>query len=157
MRRPLCLGICAALLAGCAAAPRSAPEAALVITAPGEPDAAVTRRPVETPTVALPQPSLPNAPVGAAPVPGAPVHVPAGLLYVCVTTAGVERSQIGIQFAPKVHDICARHPEMGPCQYERNACRKAGGSVFDVNGREITMATEAEYDRKVMRVRFRAN
>jgi hypothetical protein len=29
--------------------------------------------------------------------------------------------------------------------------------VFAANGPEITMATEAEYDKKVMRVRFRAN
>jgi hypothetical protein len=57
-----------------------------------------------------------------------------------------------------VHQLCRRHPEMGPCQYERNACRSAGGRVFAAaGGQEITMATEAEYDRKVMRVRFRAN
>jgi hypothetical protein len=46
---------------------------------------------------------------------------------------------------------------MGPCQYERNVCRAAGGRVYAANGREITLATEAEYDRKVMRVRFRSN
>jgi hypothetical protein len=46
---------------------------------------------------------------------------------------------------------------MGPCQYERNSCRASGGRVFAGNGSEITMATEAEYDKKVMHVRFRAN
>jgi hypothetical protein len=46
---------------------------------------------------------------------------------------------------------------MGPCQYERNVCRAAGGRVYAANGEEITMRTEAEYDRKVLRVRFRAN
>jgi hypothetical protein len=53
--------------------------------------------------------------------------------------------------------ICSKHPETGPCQYERNNCRASGGRVFAANGAEITMATEAEYDKKVMRVRFRAN
>jgi hypothetical protein len=46
---------------------------------------------------------------------------------------------------------------MGPCQYERNNCRARGGRVFAAGGIEITMATEAEYDKKVMRTRFRAN
>ena len=53
--------------------------------------------------------------------------------------------------------LCRKHPEMGPCQYERNNCRASGGRVFAADGVEITMATEAEYDKKVMRVRFRAN
>ena len=46
---------------------------------------------------------------------------------------------------------------MGPCQYERNVCRQAGGRVYAANGVEITMQTEAEYDKKVMRVRFKSN
>jgi hypothetical protein len=46
---------------------------------------------------------------------------------------------------------------MGPCQYERNLCRRSGGRVYASDGREITMATEAEYDRKVMRVRLKSN
>jgi hypothetical protein len=46
---------------------------------------------------------------------------------------------------------------MGPCQYERNACRGRGGRVFAAGGVEITNATEAEYDKKVSRTRFRAN
>ena len=53
--------------------------------------------------------------------------------------------------------MCRRHPEMGPCQYERDLCRKSGGRVYASDGAEITLATEAEYDRKVMRVRFKAN
>jgi hypothetical protein len=56
-----------------------------------------------------------------------------------------------------VGKLCGKHPEMGPCQYERNNCRASGGRVFAANGVEITKATEAEYDKKVMRVRFRAN
>ena len=62
-----------------------------------------------------------------------------------------------IEYAPKVDELCRKHPEMGPCQYERNACRSKGGRVFSGDGKEITMATEAEYDRKVRRVTFKAN
>jgi hypothetical protein len=46
---------------------------------------------------------------------------------------------------------------MGPCQYEREVCRRSGGRVIAADGKEITKATEAEYDRKVMRVRFRGD
>ena len=53
--------------------------------------------------------------------------------------------------------LCKRHPEMGPCQYERDLCRRSGGRVFAANGQEITRQIEDEYDRKVMRARFRAN
>jgi len=67
------------------------------------------------------------------------------------------RQTTAIEFAPKVGDLCTRNPEMGPCQYERNICRKGGGRVYAANGAEITMATEAEYDKKVMRVRFKSN
>ena len=46
---------------------------------------------------------------------------------------------------------------MGPCQYERDMCRRIGGRVYTPDGVEITLQTEAEYDKKVMRVRFKAN
>ncbi len=36
-------------------------------------------------------------------------------------------------------------------------CRRSGGRVFTANNVEITLATEAEYDKKVLRVRFKAN
>lgn len=78
-------------------------------------------------------------------------------LYYCRTEQGGVRSETVIEFEPKVYALCRKHPEMGPCQYERNACRTAGGRVFTAAGREITRATEAEYDRKVMRVRFVSN
>jgi hypothetical protein len=84
--------------------------------------------------------------------------VPADAIYVCVVDERGTRRQTVIEFAsPKVYELCRRHPEMGPCQYERNVCRAAGGRVFAASGQEITLATEAEYDRKVLRVRFRAN
>jgi hypothetical protein len=93
----------------------------------------------------------------SAPSPPAPVEVPLGALYVCVVDRDGVRRQTAIEFAPKVGALCARHPEMGPCQYERNVCRRAGGRVYAANGDEITMATEAEYDKKVLRVRFKSN
>ncbi len=82
---------------------------------------------------------------------------PGDAIYVCVVDKPSGREQTAIEFAPKVHGLCKRHPEMGPCQYERNQCRAAGGRVYARGGQEITLAHEAEYDKKVMRVRFRAN
>jgi len=85
------------------------------------------------------------------------VTPPGDAIYVCVVDRPGGREQTVIEFAPKVHGLCKRHPEMGPCQYERNQCRAAGGRVYARGGEEITLAHEAEYDKKVMRVRFRAN
>jgi hypothetical protein len=113
-------------------------------------DAPVVRRPLPDqtpPAVAIAPPS--------APLPQ--IQVPADAIYVCVVDRDGTRQQTVIEFSPRVHQLCRRHPEMGPCQYERNACRAAGGRVFAAAGQEITLATEAEYDKKVMRVRFRAN
>jgi hypothetical protein len=90
-------------------------------------------------------------------VPTADIVVPAGAIYVCVSERGGARQQAVIEFEPKVLELCRRHPEMGPCQYERQACRRSGGRVFAANGQEITAATEAEYDKRVMRVQLRSN
>jgi hypothetical protein len=115
------------------------------------PDTAIaTPTPPSTPST---PPSTPSTPPSA---PQPPVKVPGDAIYVCVTEDAGVRRQIAIEFEPKVHALCRRHPEMGPCQYERNVCRRSGGRVFAAGGEEITMATEAEYDRKVMRVRFLA-
>jgi hypothetical protein len=46
---------------------------------------------------------------------------------------------------------------MGPCQFEREACRRSGGRVFAADGAEITRATEADYDKHVLRIRMRAD
>ena len=70
---------------------------------------------------------------------------------------GSPLQQTAIEYAEKVEAMCRKHPEMGPCQYERNACRRKGGRVFAADGTEITLATEAEYDKKVRRVQFKAN
>ena len=42
-------------------------------------------------------------------------------------------------------------------QYEREVCRRSGGRVFTADNVEISRATEAEYDKKVLRVRLRAD
>jgi len=78
---------------------------------------------------------------------------PPGPLYYCE----VRGSKTDIAYDDRVEKLCRRHPEMGPCQYERNACRAQGGRVFTQKGEEVTMAVEAEYDRAVMRVRFQAD
>ena len=117
--------------------------------------AAVIRRELPQPTAPA---SIPGPPVASvAPSVPSPVIVPAGAQYVCVVEKSGHREQTTIQFGPKVAAMCLKHPEMGPCQYERNLCRRSGGRVYAANGVEITLATEAEYDKKVMRVRFKAN
>jgi hypothetical protein len=138
------------LLAACTTGPESRPP--LATTPPSEAGSAVTRRPIETPAAPAPAPPA----VAVAP-PQRPILVPSNALYVCVIEARGQSQQTAIEFVPKVEKLCRKHPEMGPCQYERNNCRASGGRVFAANNVEITMATEAEYDRKVMRTRFRAN
>jgi len=85
------------------------------------------------------------------------IVAPSGALYVCVAGSAAAPVQTAIEYADKVDALCRKHPEMGPCQYERNACRKKGGRVFAADGSEITLATEAEYDKKVRRVTFKSN
>jgi hypothetical protein len=101
--------------------------------------------------------SVTPPPSAALAEPSPPIVVPPDTLYICVVDAGGVRRQTAIEFAPKVGALCAKHPEMGPCQYERNACRRTGGRVYAANGVEITMETEAAYDKKVLRVRFKAS
>jgi hypothetical protein len=76
--------------------------------------------------------------------------LPPGPIYFCV--AGVDRAPI--VFEPRVEALCRRHPEMGPCQYERNACRARGGRVFTSKDEEVTLAVEKAYDARVLRVRI---
>ena len=103
-------------------------------------------------------PTLANvAPALTAPAVAPPLRVPPGTLYVCTATVDGQVQQTAIEFAPRVKQLCGRHPEMGVCQYEREACRASGGRVHTATGVEITKLTEAEYDRKVLRIRFRAD
>ena len=125
------------------------PPEPLPITKPGETAGApVVRRDITEPT--------PPA-VASAARPAIPINAPPGIQYVCIADSGGQRQQTSIEFTPKVRELCTKHPEMAPCQYERNVCRRSGGRVFEANGTEITMQTEAEYDKKVMRVRFKSN
>jgi hypothetical protein len=145
MRASLIVSVSIFLVCGCSMAPKEP----VPITPKAEvPGAAVSRRPVE-----------PVPPVAAVTPPAAPaaIVVPPDTLYVCVSEAGGQQTQTSITFDKKVGELCRRHPEMGPCQYERNMCRRSGGRVYAANGAEITRHTEAEYDKKVMRVRFQAN
>jgi hypothetical protein len=133
----------AVLLAGCAP-PSRAP---FPVAAASEVAKAPAAQPMVGPAIAA------GAPAPPAQTPA--IVVPADAIYVCVTESGGQRRQTVIEFpSPKVLDLCRRHPEMGPCQFERNACRKSGGRVYAANGAEITLATEAEYDKKVMRWTF---
>ena len=79
--------------------------------------------------------------------------IPTGAVYVCAAGSGTDRRIAVIELEEKVAAICRRHPEMGPCQNARNACRRSGGRVYAADGSEITQADEAEYDKKVLRVR----
>jgi hypothetical protein len=138
------------LAAGCA---REGAKAPLPVTPPEDrANAPVVRRPL--PEIPIPTPAEP--PPGI-PAPEVAIVLPPNAQYVCVTEAAGQRQQMVIEFSPKVAPMCAKHPEMGPCQYERDACRRSGGRVFAAGGKEITLATEAEYDRKVMRIRLKSN
>ena len=145
-------GIMLLLIWGCAQETAKAP---LPVTPPEDrASAPVIRRPLpETPIPAPPE----TSPGVLVPAPAPTIVLPANAQYVCLTEAGGQRKQTVIEFSPKVAGLCLKHPEMGPCQYERNACRHSGGRVFAAEGKEITMATEAEYDKKVMRIRLKSN
>ena len=131
---------------------------ALVLTAAACQQAPPPAPPVASkpPVAAAPAPSAREpapATVAKAPLALPSLEFPSGPLYFCQSSSG----RMAIDYEPRVEQLCRRHPEMGPCQYERNACRTRGGRVFAAGGVEITSATEAEYDKKVMRTRFRAN
>ena len=81
------------------------------------------------------------------------MQLPAGAIYVCE----VAGARTPIEFPGNVESLCRRHPEMGPCQYERDACRRRGGRVYTSAGEEVTKEVETEYDKAVRRVRFQAD
>lgn len=123
---------------------------AAVGCAPSQPQRTGTPAPAKTSEVS----TLPS--VTRSTEPNARTSSPDGL-YICVTQPAGIRAEAPIAFEPKAAALCARHPEMGPCQYERETCRQRGGRVFAANGQEITRQIEDEYDRKVLRSRFRSN
>ena len=108
------------------------------------------------PTLASAMPSAAATSVASASVAAQPGVIPPGTLFVCSASVNGATQQTAIEFEPRVKTMCARHPEMGVCQYERELCRAAGGRVYTPGGDEITKQTEAEYDKKVLRVRFKA-
>ena len=149
MRMPW-VAVVAAGLAACT------PPEPVPITPAGETAGApVVRRAVPEPAPAAVAKAAPATPTPAAGTP--PAAFPANAIYVCVSESGGERRETVIEFSPKVGELCRKHPEMGPCQYERDICRRSGGRVYAAGGFEVTSQVEAEYDRKVMRVRFKAN
>lgn len=82
---------------------------------------------------------------------------PAGTTrYECVKGAAGAETRRPITFPEQSGRICARFPAMGPCQYERVACRASGGRVIRFDGIEITKEVEKEYDKQVQRFRLNA-
>lgn len=127
---------CAAALLVVACQQASPPPPATKPPTASAPAAKAAPAPVVVPALALPS-----------------LDFPPGPLYYC-EAAG---SRTNIDYEPRVEKLCRRHPEMGPCQYERDACRAKGGRVVTARGEEVTLAVEAEYDRSVRRVRFQAD
>lgn len=149
--------LAAFIVTGCATPPSE--HEPIPLTAPKDaPDAAVVRRPMEpTPAPSGVAPTSPVPSVVAPPVALVPLPIPTNILYMCLTEIVGQRQQTAIEFVLKFGELCRRNPEMSPCQYEREVCRRAGGRVFAADGSEITRLTEAEYDKRVLRVRFRAD
>ena len=76
--------------------------------------------------------------------------------YECVKGKQGEETRSAITFPENSGRICSRFPAMGPCQYERAACRAGGGRVIRFDGIEITREVEHEYDKQVQRFRLNA-
>jgi hypothetical protein len=175
------LRLCAAgalvMVAACTQAPTAGPDA--TAARPTQPVAPMVAVP---PAIAKVEPK-PEAPAAIPPVDGsassvtaskgsvAPVRVqpsaveiaitpsvtPSGATrYECVRGAQGAESRVAIAFPENSGRICARFPAMGPCQYERSACRAAGGRVIRFDGIEITKEVEHEYDKQVTRFRLNA-
>ena len=151
-RRPASFCVPAALVA----------VAALVVAAcqPSTPPPRETATPAPRSTPSAPPPATaapaarPAAAKALAPAVALPsMDLPPGAIYMC--DAGGKRR--AIEFPDGVEKLCRKHPEMGPCQYERDACRHRGGRVYTALGEEVTLAVEAVYDSRVHRVRFQAD
>ena len=117
--------------------------------------AAVVRRPIQETAPPAVGGEATKTPSAYAPL--AAIVIPPNTQYVCVRETNGERQQTSIEFSTKVANLCWKHPEMGPCKYERDICRRSNGRIYAANGVEITKQTEAEYDKRVMRVVFKSN
>ena len=127
------------MAAGCQQAPAPPPPVA------SQPRVAAA----PAPSAREPAPAI----IAKAPLALPSLEFPPGPLYFCQSSSG----RAAIDYEPRVEQLCRRHPEMGPCQYERDACRAKGGRVFTARNEEVTAAVEAEYDRIVRRVRFQGD
>jgi hypothetical protein len=114
-------------------------------------------QPAPPPAALPPAPSIP-APTATTPAP-APLaalprtDLPPGPIYRC-EVGGVRTV---LPLPENIESLCRRHPEMGPCQYERDSCRQRGGRVLTSLGEEVTLRVESEYDKRVTRVRFQGD
>ncbi len=172
---PLALSCATALLFGCAQtpppSPTAAPDSSIVpttkppVAATKESDAAMPAPAVPSPPAQSPQqtakaakPASPSASASsqrmdAKTVATTSVLTPDGKSrYECATGGSRE----AIELPSNTLRICSRFPAMGPCQYERDACRAKGGRVIRFDGIEITKEVENEYDRQVQRFRLNA-
>jgi hypothetical protein len=175
---PLFVG--ATLLIGCAQtpvapipAPTAAPDSSIVapapkvaaapVIAPAAPAPAPTPAPAAVAAVPPVQPGLPGA-LPARPITRDPKSVatvaaltPDGATrYSCERGPASSATRSNIELPEGTSRICSRFPAMGPCQYERDACRASGGRVIRFDGVEITKEVELEYDRQVQRFRLNA-
>ncbi len=182
-RASTCMRVASALvtvlaLAGCSQAPKLADATSAqttkppsTVVAPGGPEAPkVEPKAAEAPPAVPPvngeATSVTAAKGSVAPVRSQPsAHeiatassvTPAGATrYHCVRGAQGAESRAPIAFPENSGRICARFPAMGPCQYERDACRAGGGRVIRFDGIEITKEVENEYDKQVTRFRLNA-
>jgi hypothetical protein len=130
------------VLGGCSES--AGPQQALA--PPTEDHASTPKAPLQPPASS---PSDTSAPLPA---------LPLGAVYVCVVDRQGEHRQTVIEFpSPKLGELCRKNPEMGPCRYERDACRSRGGRVYSADGTEVTPRIETEYDKKVLRATFQSN
>ncbi len=162
------------LLVACTQAPTAPNEDAAVLLPKPAPVPVVVSPPLNEPVSAMP--AIPPtdgkatsvdaasgsvAPVRAQPSPKqialvASVTPQGSIRYECVKGPSGSETRRPITFPENSGRICARFPAMGPCQYERVACRASGGRVIRFDGIEITKEVETEYDKQVQRFRLNA-
>ena len=161
MYHPAGVVLTALLLASCTP-PADPPRQSAPTVSRAEPEHTPDHTPLPPPPAGLPASiDMREAPIGyareaptSAVVQSSPPIAATGNLYVCVGQNGGSGQHTPLAYAPHVAGLCNKHPEMGPCRYERDVCRRSGGRVLTASGVEITMHTEAEYDKRVTRVRL---
>ncbi len=129
------------------------------MVAPSPPPPVIAESKPEPPAEWPAEPPPPDWQLGpsAAEIAVAAALTPSGApRYVCVKTGASGETRTTITLPPGTERICSRHPAMGPCQYERDQCRRAGGRVIRFDGTEITPEVEREYDKQVTRIRLNA-